>query len=126
VHAVTTPSPQQEEELERILLLCRHLYNAAVSERRQARRIRGVSVTYCQQQAELPRIKEAMPEYAVVHRQVLQEVVLRIDCAFPAVFRRLREEQIPDYLRFHGGDRYNSFSFSKSEIMVAHGLILAL
>jgi putative transposase len=40
------PSPQQEEELERVLMLCRHVYKAAVSERREAWRPRGVSVTY--------------------------------------------------------------------------------
>jgi hypothetical protein len=36
---------QQERELERVLMLCRHAYNAAVGERRLAWRLRGVSVT---------------------------------------------------------------------------------
>jgi hypothetical protein len=31
---------------------------------------------------ELPEIKEAMPEYAEVNAQVLQDVVLRVDHAF--------------------------------------------
>jgi hypothetical protein len=43
--------------LERVLLLCRHVYNAAIGERREAWRVRGVSVTYYQQKAELPSIK---------------------------------------------------------------------
>ena len=37
--------------------------------------MRGVSITYYQQKAELPGIKEAMPEYGEVHSQVLQDVV---------------------------------------------------
>jgi putative transposase len=65
------PSQQQERELERAPMLCRHVYNAAVGERRETWRMRGASVTYYQQKAELPGIKEAMPEYAEVNSQVL-------------------------------------------------------
>ena len=46
-------------------------------------------VTYYQQKAELPGIKEAMPEYGEVHSQVLQDVVQRVDRAFQAFFRRI-------------------------------------
>ena len=48
----------------------------------------GVSVTYYQQKAELPASKETMPEYGEVHSQVLQDVVLRVDRASTARFRR--------------------------------------
>ena len=91
------PTPEQERALGRTLLLCRHIYNAAVGERREAWRMRG--------------IKEAMPDYAEVHSQVLQDVVLRVDRAFEAFFRRIRDGQTPGYPRFHGRDRYNSFTY---------------
>jgi putative transposase len=39
------PSPEQERLLERTLMLCRQVYNAAVGERREAWRMRAVSVT---------------------------------------------------------------------------------
>jgi putative transposase len=112
------PSPQQERDLERILMLCRHIYNAAVGERREAWRTRGVSVTYYQQKAELPGIKEAMPEYGEVNAQVLQDVVLRVDRAFQAFFRRVHAGETPGYPRFHGRDRYNSFTYPQ---MGEHG-----
>jgi putative transposase len=67
------PTPQQERSLERILMLCRHVYNAAVGERREAWQKCGVSVGYYQQKAELPGIKEALPEYGEVNSQVLQK-----------------------------------------------------
>jgi putative transposase len=105
------PTPEQERALDRTLMLCRHVYNAAVGERREAWRLRGVSVNYYQQQAELPSIKEAMPEYAEVHSQVLQDVVLRVDRAFQAFFQRMRERRTPGYPRFHGRDRYHSFTY---------------
>ena len=105
------PTPDQERLLERTLMLCRHVYNAAVEERREAWRQRGVSVTYYQQKAELPGIKEAMPEYAEVNAQVLQDVVQRVDRAFQAFFRRVKSGETPGYPRFHGRDRYNSVTY---------------
>jgi putative transposase len=73
--------------------------------------MRGVSVSYYQQKAELPTIKEAMPEYGEVNAQVLQDVVLRVDRAFQAFFQRIREGLTPGYPRFHGRDRYSSFTY---------------
>ncbi len=105
------PTPEQERLLERTLMRCRHVYNAAIGERREAWRMRGVSVTYYQQKAELPGIKEVMPEYGEVHSQVLQDVVLRVDRAFQAFFQRMREGQTPGSPRFHGRDRYSSFTY---------------
>ena len=105
------PTPQQERTLERTLMLCRHVYNAAIGERREAWRMRNVSITYYQQQAELPGVKEAMPDYADVNAQVLQDVVLRVDHAFQAFFRRIKNGETPGYPRFRGRDRYNSFTY---------------
>ena len=105
------PTPEQARALDRTLLLCRHVYNEAVDERREAWRMRGVSVTYYQQKAELPGIKEAMPDYAEVHSQVLQDVVLRVDRAYQAFFRRVKNGGTPGYPRFHGRSRYNSFTY---------------
>src|SRR5262244_1458154 len=105
------PSPQQERMLDHTLMLCRHVYNAAIGERREAWRMRSVSVGYYQQKAELPGIKEALPEYGEVHSQVLQDVVRRVDRAFQAFFWRVRNGETPGYPRFHGRTRYDSFTY---------------
>ena len=105
-----TPTPEQAGMLDRTLMLCRHVYNAAIGERREAWRLCGASVNYYQQKAELPGIKEAMPEYAEVHSQVLQDVVLRVDRAFQAFFRRAKAGETAGYPRFHGRNRYHSFT----------------
>src|SRR5215813_8027100 len=102
---------EQERLLDRALMLCRHVYNAAVGERRDAWQKRGISVGYYQQKAELPSIKAAMPEYGEVHAQVLQDVVQRVDRAFQAFFRRIASGETPAYPRFHGRNRYNSFTY---------------
>jgi putative transposase len=105
------PTAEQVRALERTLTLCRHIYNAAFGERREAWRMRGISVTYYQQQAELPGIKAALPEYCEVNAQVLQDVVQRVDRAFQAFFRRVGSGETPGYPRFHGHNRYNSFTY---------------
>ena len=105
------PTPQQERILNRTLMLCRHVYNAAIGERREAWQKCGVSVGYYQQKAELPGIKAELPEYAEVNAQVLQDVVQRVDRAFQAFFRRVKEGETPGYPRFQGRDRYHSFTY---------------
>jgi len=105
------PTPEQAHMLERTLMLCRHVYNAAIGERREAWQKCGVSVSYYQQKAELPSIKEAMPEYSEVNSQVLQDVVLRVERAFQAFLRRVKADERPSYPRFHGRNRYASFTY---------------
>ena len=97
--------------LDRTLMLCRHVYNAAIGSGAKPGRCAVSRITYYQQKAELPGIKEAMPEYAEVNAQVLQDVILRVDRAFQAFFRRVEAGKTPGYPRFHGRDRYNSFTY---------------
>jgi putative transposase len=115
------PTPEQERTLDRMLMLmlCRHVHNAARGERKAAYLMRRVSVTYYQQNGELPGIKEALPEYREVASQVLQDVVMRVDCAFQAFFRRMKHGEMkhgaggkkPGYPRFQGRHRFNSFTY---------------
>src|SRR5260370_9807593 len=105
------PTLKQAHGLDRALMLCRHVYNAAMGERREAWRMCGVAITYYQQKAELPDIKAAMPENAEVHSQVLQDVVLRVDRAFQAFFQRIKEGKTPGYPRFHGRDPYTNLTY---------------
>jgi putative transposase len=105
------PTVEQERVLDRTLMLCRQVYNAAIVERREAWQKCGVSVNYYQQKAELPNIKTDLPEYAEVHSQVLQDVIQRVDRAFQAFFRRVKAGETPGYPRFHGRNRYNSLTY---------------
>jgi putative transposase len=105
------PTHSQERALDRTLVLCRHVYNAALEERREAWRKCGLPVGYYQQMAELPGIKAEMPEYADVQSQVLQDVIWRVDRALQAFFRRMKHGETPGYPRFHGRNRHNSFTY---------------
>jgi putative transposase len=91
---------------------CRALYNAALEQRKTWwERGQGIGASYYQQKAELPRLKAACPEFGEVHAHVLQDVVVRVERAFQAFFRRVKAGQTPGYPRFHGRARYNSFTF---------------
>jgi transposase len=85
------PNNKQREKLQWILDRARELYNAALQERRDAYRLCRVSISYTQQAAQLPQIKEIRPEYQDIHSQVLQDVLRRVKKAydnFPAHPRR--------------------------------------
>ncbi|HEU4781792.1 MAG TPA: transposase [Ktedonobacterales bacterium] len=107
------PTPEQERELERVLWQCRRLYNTALEQRITAYQRRGVTLTCYQQQAELPDVKAAFPDYAAIHSQVLQDVLTRLDKTYQAFFRRVKAGQTPGFPRFQGRDRYHSFTYKQ-------------
>src|SRR5215469_11981853 len=107
------PTAQQEGTMEFVLRRCRELYNAALEERREAWRMCRVSITAASQSAQLPDIKQERPEYQDIHSQVLQDVLTRLDRAFQAFFRRVKNGEKPGYPRFKPGPRYASFTYKQ-------------
>jgi putative transposase len=107
------PTQEQERTFARILARCRELYNAGLQERREAWRRCQVSVSRLQQEAQLKDIRAELPEYAEIHSHLLQDVLTRLDRAFHAFFRRAKAGETPGYPRFHGRDRYTSFTYKE-------------
>ena len=105
------PTPAQRQKLDWTLWRCRELYNAALAERKEAWRMRQVSVGYYEQKRDLPVIKELRPEYQEIHSHVLQDVIKRLDKAFQAFFRRVKAGEKPGYPRFQGRNRYHSLTY---------------
>jgi putative transposase len=105
------PTTKQISSLQAWLDLHRELYNAALQERRDAYRKRSVSLSYLDQQNELPEVKRLCPELVPLGSHALQETVRRIDRAFKAFFRRVRQGQPPGFPRFQGRDRFDSFAY---------------
>jgi putative transposase len=106
------PTKETERNLFWTLARCRELYNAALSERKDAYKYAGKSVTYYDQQNDLPSIKaEIRQEYQDIAAHVLQDVLRRLDKAFQNFFRRCRNGENPGYPRFQGRNRYDSFTY---------------
>jgi putative transposase len=76
-------------------------------------RQRGVSVSRYTQEAELKDLRAAVPEYAAIHSHVLQDVLARLDRTYQAFFRRVATGEKAGFPRFHGKDRYHSFTYKE-------------
>lgn len=106
------PNKTVEKKLHWVLARCRELYNAALSERRDAYHMAGKSITYYDQQNDLPESKaEIRQEYQQIAAHVLQDVLQRLNKAFQRFFDRVKQGQNPGYPRFQGRNRYASFTY---------------
>jgi putative transposase len=83
------PTSAQERELERVLVLCRALYNTALEQRITAWQRRRVSVSRSEQEAELTAIRAEFPEYVALHSPILRDALARIDKTYQALSRRV-------------------------------------
>jgi putative transposase len=108
------PTAAQETALQKVLDLCRQVYNGMLNERKALYETTGKSPGLRQQQAALTHWKKANPDIAVVHSQVLQNVAVRIDLAFQAFFRRIRQGEEPGYPRFKSAGTYDSITFPQA------------
>src|SRR5438876_12444937 len=101
----------QRRILEQQLEECRFVYNQVLSARRDAYE-QGVSLSWYETKALLTDWKETRPSLKLVHSQVLQNVTQRVDLAFQAFFRRVKEAaDDPGYPRFKGLGRYDSLTY---------------
>jgi putative transposase len=107
------PTAAQERELERVLRLCWQLYNVALQQRITAWQRCHVSVSCYQQEAELKAIRAEFPEYAAIHRHVLQDVLARLDKTYHAFFRRVQQGEKAGFPRYKGRERFHSFTFKE-------------
>lgn len=132
------PTRKQSECLQKTLDACRVLYNAALTERRDAynfhvrqhpgyydaatrkARSRELEINYFSQANQLPEIKTICEEYNDVHSQVLQDVLRRVQKAFDAFFRRVKNGEEPGYPRFQGKHRYESFTYPQVGFSLTH------
>ncbi len=123
------PTPQQAGMLEETLRLCRQLYNCALEQRRTWwGRGQGRVATHAQQEAELPNLKAAFPEYAAMHSHVLQDVLTRLDRAYQAFYRRVAAGETPGFPRYQGQERYHSFTYKQvgehGGVRLDHGVLV--
>jgi putative transposase len=103
------------------LELCRQTYNEVLAIRKNAYEQEGKSVSYYETKKLLPQWKVKKPDLKGVHSQVLQEVVKRVDLAYQAFFRRVKDGEDPGYPRFKGYGRYDSFTYTQSGFSLKPG-----
>jgi putative transposase len=102
---------QQEQALAEMLDTHRHLYNRALAERKSAWEERQESVSYGQQSAHLKDERTTNLYLARTNFSSCQATLRRLDRAFLAFFRRLRNGETPGYPRFKGQNRFDTLEF---------------
>ena len=105
------PNRQQVRTSSRILETHRQLYNAALQERREAWRMRQVSVSYLMQANQLQAIRAFDEDIAFLNYSSCQQTLRRLDKAFAAFFRRIREGAKAGYPRFKSRRRFKSVAY---------------
>ena len=105
--------PTRPQEVRAARLLADHcdLYNAALEERREAWRMRRVSVSYGMQSAQLKEIRRADPQVQGRHSFTAQQQTLRrLNTVFAAFYARARKGKA-GYPRFKPHGRFNQVRF---------------
>jgi putative transposase len=101
----------QRRILNTVLEECRWAYNQTVEAREFAYE-NSIKCGLYDTQAMLPGWKEKRPSLKLVHSQVLQNVQVRVDLAFQAFFRRVKEgAEDAGYPRYKKFDRYRSITY---------------
>ena len=103
------PTRKQEVALGEMLRDHCTLYNAARQERRDAYRMRGISIYYGMQSSQLKDIRDADPlgqgRWSFSSQQ---QTLLRLDDAFQGFFARVKRGEKPGYPRFRSFRRFDT------------------
>jgi transposase len=107
------PTARQHVALGQCLASHRALSNAALQERRDAWRLRGVGISSGDQSAQLKEIRKVRPDVAVWSFSSQQTTLRRLNRAFTGFYRRVRAGQTPGYPRFKPVHRFDSVEWPK-------------
>ena len=114
------PTKNQEVKMIRTLELCRKLSNISLGHRKDTYKKDGWSITYNDQQDQLPEFRKKNKEFQEVYEDVEQNVLRRVDLGYQNFYRRISENKKnpkkykkPGYPRFKGRNRYTSFTFPR-------------
>jgi putative transposase len=105
------PTQRQHRALEAILESQRQLYNAALEERIDAYRKRGIRRSYIDQTKALTEWRHSDTDAASLPVTLQRATLKRLDNAYRSFFRRIKKAEKPGFPRFRGKGWFNSFGF---------------
>jgi putative transposase len=105
------PTEQQEQALAEMLETHRRLYNRALAECKTAWEEDQRSVSYGEQSAHLKDERTSNPYLAATNFSSCQATLRRLERAFQAFFRRVKNGETPGYPRFKGCNRFDTVEF---------------
>ncbi|MGC8538036.1 MAG: RNA-guided endonuclease InsQ/TnpB family protein, partial [Candidatus Micrarchaeia archaeon] len=121
------PSKEQEEILDRQMLLSKEIYNMLIEKSKEYYKETGKTLTEYRMNVWLTQMKKEKPEFAELHSQVLQNVSKRVSDAYMHFFRRCKERKqgkkvkagFPRYKKFVSSLTYpqiNGFRIEKKRV----------
>ena len=90
----------------------RNLYNQGLSWRKEVYNKTGESVNWVTQANALPKLRQASSTFGMMHIDVLQDTLRRLDKAYQVFSRRVQAGEAPGFPRFKSVSRYRSMTFS--------------
>ena len=109
------PTSRQKEKLRLTLETCRILYNSCLVDRNRHYESTGKGLSRMTQQKILVQDKKRIEYLTNIHSQVLQDVLFRVEKAYKAFFRRIKEKKgKAGYPRFKNYGRYDSITYTQS------------
>ena len=101
--------------MRRTLSLCCWVWNQTLELRKTAWEQENRRVSFFESKRMLPLWKSEKPELKLVHSQVLQDVSMRVDLAYQAFFRRVKEgAEDSGYPKFKSWRYYDSFTYPQA------------
>jgi putative transposase len=101
---------------ERELEHSRQIYNAALAERIDCYKTTGKGLNYIEQSRHLTEAR-TLPEVKSHIRSIQQDALERVDAAYQAFFKRVKESAVkPGFPRFKGFHRYHTFSLKLESV----------
>ncbi|MGH9854387.1 MAG: RNA-guided endonuclease InsQ/TnpB family protein [Blastocatellia bacterium] len=104
------PNKQFVAGCERALDASRFVYNCALEQRIRVYDASGQTINFYEQSHQLTEARNELPEVGNVLRTIQSDALERLDFAFDAFFRRLKNGEKPGFPRFKARDRYHTFS----------------
>ncbi len=106
------PTNAQKRQLDCLLWQGRTLYNAALEQRITTYQETGKSLKYVDQWPHFRDLRNANPDtLGQLNATSVQQMLRRLDKAFTAFFRRLKQGEKPGFPRFKGRHRFNSLEY---------------
>lgn len=124
------PTKEQEDVSWILSEKCRLLYNFALGHRNKVYKETGVSMTYGQQQDDLPEIKIKYPEYGWVYSKVLQMVLKGLDADFKSFIMLKKNakngggDKNANTPGYKGIDYFTTMTWNQSGFKIKDGYII--
>jgi putative transposase len=107
------PTQRQRQQLDFLLWQGRNVYNLALEQRIEAYKERKETLRQIDQQPFFRDLRRANPDtLGQLNYGAILWILRRLDIAYSAFFRRIKNGETPGHPRFKGRNRFNSLTFT--------------